>query len=202
MRGLLIIGLGIAAVLLFQAKQEAEEIAKQRRAVIDLQARQLTDANNATNNLRDELQRVQQVSDTPTTPITDTIKWLSWKDGKLEAQRSGLPSLLHFTRGSSCRPCENLRQNIFTDQQVVEASKQFVCVEFMLADKASDDTEENKAALKAFGIDRDGDGIPQDVFLAPKWSSKSWIVLGGKMPDDAKGYLNYLNQWASFLKDK
>lgn len=214
MRVLLIIVLATVAAFTLQAKQANEKLAANRKAVIDKQGEQLTEARRLQDGLYQQLRKVSDESEKraaeleaakaqplvaeKTPPVQDVINWRSWKDGRPVAIADGLPSLLHFTRGSSCRPCENLRLNVYTDQQVVDASQQFVCVEFMLADDPAQDTPENIAAMKAFGVNR-ADGIPQDVFLMPGWSTKNFKILGGLIPTDAAGYAKYLNEWAAFL---
>jgi hypothetical protein len=146
----------------------------------------------------------EPVPDTSVQPVeqTDpllTIEWYSWKDAPKVARETNKPAYIHFTKSENCAACENLRRNVFNDKSVIEASRNFVCVEIYLANTPEQDTAETKAALKAFGVNRQ-DGLPQEIFLYPGWSGKEPLkVHAAKIPNEPVRFTQFLQAFQQHL---
>jgi len=94
----------------------------------------------------------------PTRPKADApVQFAnSWDQARAEAKRSGRRILAVFT-GDYCGWCRVLEKRTFTDAEVVELSKQFVCVELNTGE------EDNARLVDEYKIDT----IPRTFVLTP-----------------------------------
>jgi thioredoxin-related protein len=130
-------------------------------------------------------------------PGSAEIEWYGWADGERVAKQTGKPAYVHFTKAQGCAPCEVLRKQVYPSQDVVAASRQFVCIEIYLAATPEQETKEGNAAVKAFGLDR-RNAFPQDVFVAPGWG-KVYKVLPNGIPHEPARFTQYLDAWFKYL---
>lgn len=95
-------------------------------------------------------------ADEPTRPKSKApIPFLkSWDQARAESTRSGRPILAIFT-GDYCGWCRVLEKRTLTDAEVVELSKQFVCIEVNIGDAAS------AAIVDGYGIE----SIPRSLVM-------------------------------------
>jgi hypothetical protein len=92
----------------------------------------------------------------------------SWDEGLAEARRTGHRLLAYFT-SEHCGWCRALEKRTFTDAEVVERSRRFVCVEIDIGE------ERNARLADEYRID----SIPRSFVLTP----------GGQVIDRRTGYV-------------
>jgi thioredoxin-related protein len=80
----------------------------------------------------------------------------SWENATTEAQRTGRRLLAYFT-GAECGWCRAMEKRSFTDAEVVELSKNFVCVEINISEVR------HSRLADRFRID----SIPRTIILTP-----------------------------------
>ena len=102
----------------------------------------------------------------------------SWEESRALAKSSGCRLLAYFT-SDSCGWCRALEKRTFTDAEVVELSKQFVCVEVDVRD------EKNLRVADEFRID----SIPRNYIFTSD----------GKVIDRRAGYVPAV-EYAAWLK--
>jgi hypothetical protein len=92
----------------------------------------------------------------------------SWDEARAEARRTGRRLLAYFT-GEHCGWCRALEKRTFTDAEVVELSRRFVCVEIDIGD------DRNARLADEYRID----SIPRSFVLTPE----------GQVIDRRAGYM-------------
>ena len=80
----------------------------------------------------------------------------SWDDATTQAQRTGRRLLAYFT-GAECGWCRAMEKRSFTDAEVVELSKNFVCVEINISEAR------NSRLADKYRID----SIPRTIIFTP-----------------------------------
>ena len=102
----------------------------------------------------------------------------SWDEASLRAKRDGRRLLGYFT-GNNCGWCRALEKRTFADAEVVELSRQFVCVEINVSE------DRNARLADAHRID----SIPRTFVFTP----------GGQVIDRRTGYMPAA-EYADWLK--
>lgn len=118
------------------------------------------------------------------------IEYVTLTEARERSIKEKLPVWIHFSKNKECQVCAMLKKVVFPDTKVIEASKQFICVQI--------DCDAVPAKLLTdFRIDR-REGLPQDLFLLPEWKQIA-KPFKSRPPITAQGYVTHLNNWAAYL---
>ena len=107
-----------------------------------------------------------------TNPIAGgKIPWQSYSEEILEtARKSGRPVMIDFM-SRRCPPCLSMEREVFSDNRVASAAKQFIVVRIDLTDASA----ASRAVSFKFGVQ----AIPTVVFLGPDGKERSDLRLIG-----------------------
>ena len=114
------------------------------------------------------------------------INWVGYEEGMQLAKQQGKPTIINFY-STWCSPCKKMDKTIFEDQQVVETSKQFVCIKVNIGDQ--------KEIRSKYGIN----ATPTTIFLDSS-GNEMRNVLGGSNTDRFYQYMDELLDLEKALK--
>ena len=64
-----------------------------------------------------------------TASAQDTIEWYSYEEGIQKAKEENKPIFIDFWRSQpECPPCDRMEEEVYPDPDVIEKSKEFVCI--------------------------------------------------------------------------
>jgi thioredoxin-related protein len=99
------------------------------------------------------------------------IPWQNYSEDILEAaHKSGRPVMIDFT-SQRCPPCAAMDREVFSDNRVASAAKEFIALRVDLADGVAD----SRAAAEKFGIQ----ATPTIVFLGADGKERNNLRLVG-----------------------
>ncbi|MEM9659548.1 MAG: thioredoxin fold domain-containing protein [Planctomycetota bacterium] len=114
------------------------------------------------------------------------VAWTPYDEARQLAAETGKLTVVHVTKPQGCRPCDLMKKQVFTERQVVEASRNVIMVKV----NGESPFDGDRTFAEALNVRN----YPADVFIA-----STWTVIG-RSPSavDAEFYAACLTYWRAY----